>query len=436
MKFICSQLEVAISVLFLFVVESIFWPPLSYLTKATATFNKADPLNTAVHAALLGFLSIVGVVRRREMLAALRASWPVLALVALAYLSALWAAAPELVLRRSTTLAVTTLFAIYLAVRFEMGRLVAILVMINAAAVAASFGLLAFVPSLAHDANMEYPNALRGVYSAKNTLGGMSAAGIIFAFYAWRRGYGPRLIAALLIPANFLLLYLSQSATALIVTLAAGYVALTASAFRRRDAVGFVFGYVLVVIAICGLGLLSVAWADLLEALHRSATLTGRLPVWRLAIHFINERPWLGYGFGSFWREGGVEAQTFWSKLRWPVPHAHNAWLEIGLALGGVGIAGITLLWLNGLWRAVRLLPVAAARHVAFCLAMLVAVLVQNLTEYEFLRPDSFYWVFFVTTFTYLGQELVRCRRARPAERQWPLPASSAAVALSRAPLR
>lgn len=436
MKFICSQLEVVVSVLFLFVIEGIFWPPVSYFTKTTAAFDTADPVNTAVHAALLGFLAVVLVIRRQEMLAALRASWLVLALVALAYLSAFWAPAPDLVLRRSTTLAVTTLFAIYLAVRFEMGRLIAMLVGINAVAVALSFILLAVVPNLAHDANMEYPNALRGVYSAKNMLGGMCAAGIILAFYAWRRGYGSRLIAALLIPANLLLLYLSESATALIVTLAAGYAAMTASAFRRRDGFGFVVGYVLLVIGISALGLLAVAWTDLLGALHRSATLTGRLPVWRLSIHFIEERPWLGYGFGSFWRQGGVEAQTFWTKLRWPVPHAHDAWLEIGLALGGVGMVGITLLWLNALWRAVRLLAAPAARHVAFCFAVLVAVLVENLTEYEFLRPDSFYWVFFVTAFTYLGQELVRYRRRAPAERSWPLPARAAAVALPRAPLR
>lgn len=436
MKFICSRFEVAISVLFLFVVEGIFWPPVSYFTKTTAAFGATDPVNTAVHAALLGFLAVVIVTRRQEMLAALRTSWLVLALVALAYLSAFWAPAPELVLRRSTTLAVTTLFAIYLAVRFEMGRLVAILVGINAVAVVASFILLAVAPHLAHDATMDYPNAVRGAYSAKNMLGGMSAAGIIVAFYAWRRGYGSQLLAAALIPASLLLLYLSQSATSLIVTLVAGYVAATAGAFRRRDAIGFTFGYVLVLVGIAGSGLLVLAWADLLALLHRGATLTGRSPIWSLAIHFIEARPWLGYGFGSFWRQGGVEAQTFWTMLLWPVPHAHDALLEIGLALGSVGMAGITLLWLSAVWRAVRLLAAPAARHVPFCLAVLAAVLAQNLTEYEFLRPDSFYWVFFVTTFTYLGRELVAYRRTKPAERTWPVPSRTAAVALPSATLR
>lgn len=436
MKFIGSQLEVVVGFFFLCLAAGIFWPPVSYFSKTTAAFDAADPVNTAAHAALLAFLAIVSVTRRHEMLAALRASWLVLALVALAYLSAFWAPAPELVFRRSTTLAVTTLFAIYLAARFEMGRFVAILVAINALAVVASLVLLAVAPGLAADANMEYPGAIRGVYATKNALGGMSGVGVLVAFYAWRRGYGPRLIAAALIPANLLLLYLSQSATPIIVILASSYIALTASAFRRRDAAGFLFGFVLLVTGIAALGVLAIAWTDLLEALHRSATLTGRIPVWRLSLHFIEQRPWLGYGFGAFWRPDGVEANTFWSVLRWPVPHAHDAWLEIGLALGGIGMAGITVLWLAAFQRAVRLLAVPAARHVVFCFAMLVGILIENLTEYEFLRPNSFYWVLFVTMFTYLGREVAAYRRAAPAERHRRLPLPAAAVAMPPAPLR
>ena len=85
---------------------------------------------------------------------------------------------------------------------------------------------------------MDYPTAWRGVYTAKNTLGGMSAFGIILAVYALRHGYGSRLIAAAVIPANLALLYLSQSATPLMLLLGAAYVAVAASAFRKRNAAG------------------------------------------------------------------------------------------------------------------------------------------------------------------------------------------------------
>jgi O-antigen ligase len=423
MNFICRQIEVVVSVAFLCIAEAILWPPGSYFSNSgTPTFDVSDPLNLAVHAALLGFLAIVMVVRRHEMLAALRVAWLVMLLVALAYLSAFWSPAPDLVLRRSTTFAITTIFAIYLAVRFDLGRLASILVVINAFAAVGSLVELAVARNLATNATIEYPHAVRGVYSDKNTLGGLMAVGIIVAFYAWRRGHGSRLLAALVIPANLLLLYLSQSATALIVTTAGAYVAATASAFRLRNTIGFVAGFVLLIAGVAALGMLAFGWSDLLEALGRSATLTGRLPIWRLSVHFIEQRPWLGWGYGAFWRHASVETRTFWTALHWPVPHAHNGWLEVGLELGGLGIAGITVLWLAAFWRAVRLLNAPAARHVVFCLAMLAGTLIENLTEYEFLRADCFYWIFFVTVFVYLGRERAAYRRAKPAERRPPVP--------------
>src|SRR5262249_15528995 len=149
--------EVLISFLFLCMAENIFWPPVSYFTKTGFPFDASDPVNAAAHSGLLAFLAVASLARREQMLPALRTSWLLILLVALAYLSAFWSPAPELVLRRSSTLAITTLFAIYLAVRFEMGALVAILVKVNLFAVVASLVILAVAPKLGSGASMEYP---------------------------------------------------------------------------------------------------------------------------------------------------------------------------------------------------------------------------------------------------------------------------------------
>jgi len=114
-------------------------------------------------------------VRRDEMLRGLRSAWPVLALVGLAYLSAFWSDVPDLVLRRATTLAITTLFAVYLVVRFDLGRLVALLVKLNVVAVVGSFAVAAVAHRLAVMGTIDYPTAWRGVYTSKNTLGGTSS---------------------------------------------------------------------------------------------------------------------------------------------------------------------------------------------------------------------------------------------------------------------
>jgi exopolysaccharide production protein ExoQ len=434
MKFIAARLEMLVSLAFLWVCAGIFWPPFSYFRQGPALrLDASDPSNTLAYAVFAAFLVVVAIVRRDDLLGGLRSAWPVLALVALAYLSAFWSDAPELVLRRATTLAVTTLFAVYLIVRFDLGRLVAILIKFNALAVVGSFLVAAVAYHLAVGGSLDYPTAWRGVYTAKNTLGGMSAFGIILAVYALRHGYGSRLIAAAVIPANLVLLYLSQSATPLMLLAAAAYVAIAASAFRQRNAAGFAIGFALVVIGLLGLGLLVLEWADLLTTLGRSATLTGRTRIWRMSLDNIAERPWLGYGFGAFWRSGEVEARTMWQMLHWIVPHAHNLWLEIGLGLGIAGMTGITLVWLAAFYRGIRVLGAPGARHAVFCLAMLIAILVENLTEYEFLKAGSLYWVLFVSAFTYLGREALAARAAaRPRPARTPLGGVIAAQAVQR----
>jgi exopolysaccharide production protein ExoQ len=418
MKFIATRLEILMSWAFLWICTGIFWPPLSYFKMApTPRLDASDATNLIAYALFAGFLALAAVFRRKDMLRGLRLAWPIFALLALAYLSAFWSDAPELVLRRATTLAITTLFAVYLIVRFEFGRLVSMLVKLNAIAVLGSFAMAALAHRLAVDGSIDYPTAWRGVYSAKNSLGAMSAFGTILAVYALRHGYGSRLLAAAVIPANLVLLYLAQSATPLMLLAAAAYVAILASAFRQRNAGGFAIGFVLAVVGLLGLALLVVDWTDVLTVLGRSATLTGRTRIWRMSLDNIAERPWLGYGFNAFWRPGEVEARTMWQQLHWIVPHAHNLWLETGLGLGIVGMTAISLVWLAAFSRGIRVLTAPAARHAVFCLAVLIAMLIENLTEYEFLKAGSLYWVLFVVAFTYLGREVLAARAAASPRR-------------------
>ena len=432
MKFIATRLEVLLSLAFLWITAGIFWPPLSYFKIGeTVRLDAADPTNTMAYALFGAFLVLVAIVRRAEMLRGLRSAWPVFGLVARAYLSAVWSAAPDLVLRRATTLAITTLFAVYLVLRFDLDRLIATLLKLNAIAVVGSFAVAAVAHQLVLHGSIDYPTAWRGVYTSKNTLGGMSAVGIVLAVYALWRGYGSRLIAAAVIPGNVALLYLSQSATPLMLLLVTAYVAIAASAFRKRNAAGFAMGFIMVLVGMLGIALIVIGWTEVLAALGRSATLTGRTRIWQMTLDNIAQRPWLGYGFGAFWRPAEVEARTMWQVLHWIVPHAHNLWLEIGLELGIVGMIGVTLVWIASFWRGIRVLTEPAARHVVFCLAMLTSILVGNITEYEFLRAGSSDWVLFVILFTYLGREALAARVAAAARRR-PVAAPLGAIAVQR----
>ena len=65
-------------------------------------------------------------------------------------------------------------------------------------------------------------------------------------------------------------------------------------------------------------------------------SLTGRKPLWDFADLFIRERPWTGFGFHSFWTVTHVD--VFSHEFGWPIGSAHNAYLEMLLNLGYVGM--------------------------------------------------------------------------------------------------
>ena len=423
MKFIGSRLEILVSVFFIMAFQGIFWPPNSFILDPTMPLDASDPYSASASTAIIVFLVVAGFARREEVLQLVRPAWPILLLLSLAFVSAFWSDAPLLVLRRSTTLTGTTLFGIYLVARFDMARLVSMLVKVSAFAAVASFVVMAVIPQFGMQGGVDYPTAWRGAYTSKNTLGLMSAFGIIVAIYALRNGYGSRLIAAAVIPANLALLYLSQAGTPTVVLLVALYASLVLMAFHRRDGIGLVTGFALVLVGLVAIGLIAVGWTEVLAALNRSPTLTGRNRIWRTASMFIAQRPWLGYGYGAFWRHDGLEAIRFWGILKWLVPHAHNVFLEVGLALGIVGIGAVTLLWLDAFYRGLRLLTLPQARHVVFLLTVFVAILIENLTENEFFRQNGFLWMFFVTAFVYLGREALLYRAGRAAAAPaWPRP--------------
>lgn len=87
----------------------------------------------------------------------------------------------------------------------------------------------------------------------------------------------------------------------------------------------------------------SLAW-DILTRKQRSSefwSLTGRIPVWQTSIDLFSEKPLLGWGYVSGSRIGLLTPSNGWVAAG-----AHNALLEILLALGIVGAALLFgLLW-------------------------------------------------------------------------------------------
>lgn len=84
---------------------------------------------------------------------------------------------------------------------------------------------------------------------------------------------------------------------------------------------------------------------DLVQALGRNPTLTGRTDLWNVVLG-MNQNSFLGTGFESFWL--GPRLQKIWSIYWWHVNEAHNGYIEVLLNLGWVGAGLLSVVILTG----------------------------------------------------------------------------------------
>jgi exopolysaccharide production protein ExoQ len=66
------------------------------------------------------------------------------------------------------------------------------------------------------------------------------------------------------------------------------------------------------------------------------STLSGRLPLWRELLHDAAKKPAVGRGYGAFWGERNILEYS--ERNHWHIPHAHNAYLDLVLGTGVIGL--------------------------------------------------------------------------------------------------
>lgn len=130
---------------------------------------------------------------------------------------------------------------------------------------------------------------------------------------------------------------------------------------------------------------------QLLEALGKDTDLTGRLEIWDAVWGLIVERPWFGWGWVSYWTPWSEPLGTLVKQADVWQLHAHNAWLDVWMQLGIVGLivfvgfAGAALVkaWQHAVDRP-QFEPDHPERFTAITLLpllLMVALLVQSLAE-------------------------------------------------------
>lgn len=342
---------------------------------------------------VIGYKKVIPIVIREKWL------WM---LLGIALASTFWSDVPGTTLRGSIFLGQITSFGVYFAARYSLKEQLGLLtvtfsiVMLLSIAIALAlpdYGVMTFQEGGVHQ------GAWRGIYIHKNGLGRMMVLSAL-VFLLSTSNSRNRWLAWSGFILSIAIIVLSTSKTALAILFTSIALLPFYKALRWRSSLAACFAIATVLVG----GSLAILLASNAEAIlgvfGRDLTLTGRTDLWVAVLDKISERPWLGYGYGGFWRSWEGESAQVLSTVRWAAPHSHNGFLDLWLDLGLLGLLTFALGFLAVCWRSVICLRLIGTYEGLLPIAYLTFLLLANLTESSLLRQNSLWILFTVITFS------------------------------------
>lgn len=194
-----------------------------------------------------------------------------------------------------------------------------------------------------------------------------------------------------------ILLLLTQSYAVLfsmIILLCIG-VFLSYHSFSRKQLVALFLGCALGMAALFSLS--GEKWQSIVTLDARSS-LASRGMIWHAAARMIVEHPFFGIGPGNF-QDKYLQYQAYFPPyLEWSVPHPHNAFLDLWLEGGLLGVTGLAVLFWYWLSSATKLFFQKEREDVYRILPFFLGLyfVLTGLSDVPFLRNDLMY--LFVTS--------------------------------------
>ena len=314
--------------------------------------------------------------------------------------SLMWSAGPEVSVRKIGILTLMLTGAYGIAHKFEVEDVCWLAVLM--------FGTLLVIGYLAEFALGTF-RPWRGEYRFCGTVHpndqGVQCGLLVLAAWLapWEATRRPW-IGKALIAAGLVGLMLSKSRTALFALVAAAAVGAVLR-FRGQRRVLAVAGLAsILALGAIGYGFLSFgaidATADVASMGRRQdvSSLTGRIPLWEALLHAADDRPVMGYGYGGFWTSKRI--LTYSQMFAWQIPHAHNAYLDLLLNVGVIGLVAYLSWMLGGAGTALARFQRSNRSAELFVVCLVVFSLVSGMAESKFPEPASGAFVLFLALAT------------------------------------
>jgi exopolysaccharide production protein ExoQ len=323
----------------------------------SATRDFDNPVSRYAIALSLLCIGCICAPRLRDLFVIARRNRLTMLYIALVVCSIGWSIHPDISMRRALGYILTVSVAILLPLRFGVDRFMKVLSLSFAVSAVCSLVLAVVAPQYGIMQEGDLAGCWQGVFCTKEALGSVMAVAVFVESYLLSDGNGQSRWRYGLLALYFVLVMLSHSMTALLTAVGFLSGAYAFHLWKRDRGLGR-----LGIMAICSSALMALTAIRLepkltFGLLGKDSTLTGRTILWPLVIELIDKKPLLGWGYRAMWQSTDTITRRIDSMAGFTVPSAHNAFLEIALELGGIGVVVLVLL----MW--------AALRRGAMCLA-------------------------------------------------------------------
>lgn len=281
-----------------------------------------------------------------------------------------------------TLLAIDVAFAFYLARRFEPNDLMKVLLAVGMIAAIGSVVFICVFPQYGlQNRGSLFAGSWQGIFMQKNVCGFALTLLLLPVFYVRLSGRYSLLVRALYCALILSIVVGTRSAGALVVCLSCivfSFGLLILRRMKSKDRIAIVALSTLAAIAVTCLAIAS--WRDVLSALGKEPTLTGRTIIWGALLASVAKHPVLGYGYMAFWQGLRGESANVALAMNWPgIHYAENGIIELCLGLGLVGVTLFILIYSRAMRDAVYCLRRRASSNAMWYTTILFFVGVSNI---------------------------------------------------------
>jgi O-antigen ligase len=360
---------------------------------------------------ILAVMAVLGIrnqyVRKKEFWLL---SIPLLGILIISILSQSWSLNASTTIKRSLFLLATTLGGIYLGLEFRRPRIIWIFELFSVGCVLFSYAMVLVYPMQAIMV-YEMPGSWRGIFNYKSFSGVMFAFACImflFRFANFRNeSWFVRIYSMIFLILSIYFLQNTNNATAAIAFAMVAFVFVLGLLFIKWGRLIKPRQWVVI-------GILAVAaplafWLGkdaFLGIFGRSASLTGRVPLWLALVPFIKQRLMLGYGFGEvFWYSPYLE--EFWKVAPWRAGLAHSGYVEAILGTGLVGFIFWAAFLVEVVYLSLRYFILERSLFSMIFIVWTIYVLLVNITENLLGTYEIFNVLLLVVSFSFLVREII-----------------------------